>query len=125
VQKKYIDPNMENVLIGHSLGGIVASMGASQNDDVTKIILLGSYPINDITNQDSLFITAEHDILMDQESFDESLKYVNSQNVIYEIEGGNHAQFGWYGPQKGDGSAEISTIDQQNLIINKILEFLN
>jgi hypothetical protein len=24
------------------------------------------------------------------------------------IEGGNHAQFGWYGPQEGDNPATIS-----------------
>ena len=123
--KKFIDVSLENVLIGHSLGGVVASMVASGNEDISKIILLGSYPIKDITGQETLIITAEFDIAMDQEKFDDSLKYVNDQHVIFEIEGGNHAQFGWYGPQKGDGTASISTYEQQNIVLDKILEFLD
>ncbi|MCF7931481.1 MAG: alpha/beta hydrolase [Acholeplasmataceae bacterium] len=122
--RKYLDPNMDNVIIGHSLGGVVASMVASNNELISKIVLLGSYPIRDISSQQSLFITAEHDIAMDLDAFNDSLKYVNSENMIFNIDGGNHAQFGWYGPQKGDGEAEISTLEEQNIVINKILEFL-
>ncbi|XMB72916.1 alpha/beta hydrolase [Mycoplasmatota bacterium WC30] len=121
---RYIDEDLENVIIGHSLGGVVASMAASGNEDISKVILLGSYPIKDLLDKDTLFITAEHDEGMDPDKFDDSLKYVNDNNVIFNIEEGNHAQFGWYGPQKGDGEAEISTLVQQNIIIAKILEFL-
>ncbi|MBU1094177.1 MAG: alpha/beta hydrolase [Firmicutes bacterium] len=121
---KFIDSNLDNVVIGHSLGGVVASMVASKNDDVSKVVMLGSYPIQDISNKLSLIITAEHDIAMDQDKFDDSLKYVNNENIIFNIDGGNHAQFGWYGPQKGDGDAEISTLEEQNIVISKILEFL-
>ncbi len=123
--KKYIDPNLENIIIGHSLGGVVASMVASKNEAISKIIMLGSYPIKDITSQESLFITAEHDMLMDQDKFDDSLMYVNEQNTTFEITGGNHAQFGWYGPQKGDGKADITTLEQQNIVVSKIIEFLD
>lgn len=123
--EKYIVPHMDNILIGHSLGGVVSSMVASKNDNILKIVLLGSYPIRDIQNQESLLIKAEHDALLDQQKFDESLTYVNDQNVIFEIEGGNHAQFGWYGPQKNDGIAEISTLEQQHIIVDKIIEFIN
>ena len=121
---KYIDKSMDNVIIGHSLGGVVASMVASKHEEITKIVLLGSYPIKDIKNQDSLIITAEHDIAMDQDKFNDSLKYVNGENIIFNIDGGNHAQFGWYGPQKGDGTAEITTLEQQNIVIQQILNFL-
>ena len=33
------------------------------------------------------------------------------------IEGGNHAQFGWYGPQAGDGEATISREEQQAQVL--------
>ncbi len=122
---KYLDKNLENVIIGHSLGGVVSSMVASGNEDISKVILLGSYPIKDLSDKETLLITAEHDDGMDPEKFDESLKYVNDDNIIFNIIGGNHAQFGWYGPQKGDGEAEISTIIQQDIVVSKILEFLN
>jgi len=122
---KYINPDLVNVLIGHSLGGVVASMAASGKESVSKVIMLGSYPIKDLSDKDTLLITAEHDEGMDIDKFNDSLQYLNEQNVIFNIEGGNHAQFGWYGPQKGDGTADITTLSQQNIVANQILSFLN
>ena len=121
---RFIDKNLDNVIIGHSLGGVVASMVASNHSEITKIVMMGSYPIKNIDDKASLFITAEHDDAMDQEKFDDSLKYVNAENIIFNIDGGNHAQFGWYGPQKGDGTAEMTTLEQQNIVIQQILQFL-
>lgn len=40
------------------------------------------------------------------------------------IEGGNHAQFGWYGPQAGDAPATISRQEQQRQIVVATLEVL-
>ena len=36
-----------------------------------------------------------------------------SDATFVPIEGGNHAQFGWYGPQSGDNPASISHAEQQ------------
>ena len=41
-----------------------------------------------------------------------------------EIEGGNHAQFGNYGPQKGDPPAAISAQEQQAQTVAAIEAFL-
>ena len=46
-----------------------------------------------------------------------------TENVV-EIEGGNHAQFGNYGPQKGDLPATISAQDQQAQTVEAIENFL-
>ncbi len=54
----------------------------------------------------------------------ESLQYVNEDNIIFNIAGGNHAQFGWYGPQKGDGTAGIDTVTQQNIVVSYIIGFI-
>jgi len=121
---RYIDEDLDNIIIGHSLGGVVASMVAAKQDDISTVILLGSYPIKDITSKETLLIAAEHDDGMDPVKFDDSLKYVNDANIIYNIDGGNHAQFGWYGPQKGDGVAEMSTLEQQNIVIAQIISFI-
>ena len=41
------------------------------------------------------------------------------------IEGGNHAQIGWYGPQPGDGTATISREEhQQAQVINETVQLL-
>ena len=122
--KRYVNEDLDNVIIGHSLGGVVATMVASQIKDISTVILMGSYPIRDITDKDTLFITAEYDLNMDQEAFNDSLKYVNDDTEFINIDGANHAQFGWYGPQKGDGEATISTLTQQNLVIQYILDFI-
>ena len=41
------------------------------------------------------------------------------------INGGNHAGFGYYGPQKGDGEAEISPYEQQSWTIDSVKKFIN
>ena len=41
------------------------------------------------------------------------------------IEGGNHAQMGWYGPQPGDGTATISREDQQQQVVAATEELLS
>jgi hypothetical protein len=40
------------------------------------------------------------------------------------IEGGNHAQFGFYGPQSGDNEATISREEQQAQIAAATLQLL-
>jgi hypothetical protein len=42
-----------------------------------------------------------------------------------EIEGGNHAQFGYYGMQLGDNRATISREQQQTLTVQAILTALD
>jgi hypothetical protein len=124
IGRGFIDEEIDNVVIGHSLGGVVGSMLASGNDLVDQVILLGSYPIQDLSDKDVLYISAEHDIMMNMEEFEGSFALVSEVNQI-DIEGGNHAQFGWYGPQRGDGEAEMDTLSQQDLVIGYILDFIN
>ena len=56
-----------------------------------------------------------------QPSAEDHIDY--TENIV-EIEGGNHAQFGNYGPQKGDLPASISAQDQQAEMVAAIEEFL-
>ncbi len=121
---RFLDEELDNVVIGHSLGGIVGSMLSSKNDLISTVILMGSYPIKDLNDKNVLFITAEYDEGMDSIKFDESLKYTNDDAAFFNIENGNHAQFGWYGPQDGDGEARISTLSQQIIIIDTIIDYL-
>ena len=46
-----------------------------------------------------------------------------TENVV-EIEGGNHAQFGNYGPQEGDLPAAISVEEQQAQAVEAITDFI-
>lgn len=124
IGKEFLSETLDNVIIGHSLGGVTASNVFSGNDLVSTVILLGSYPINDLTDKDVLFIEAEYDLGMDPEAFNASMVHVNNNAIIESIDGGNHAQFGWYGPQKGDGEAELDTITQQDIVVDIIIDYL-
>lgn len=46
-----------------------------------------------------------------------------TENVV-EIQGGNHAQFGNYGPQKGDAPAAISAEEQQAQTVEDVADFI-
>lgn len=133
------------VLGGHSLGGAVACINAfNQPDDFDGLFLLAAYSINDLSNSNLpiLSITASNDVVLDQERFTENNSNlpeglnINTADDIpeegttgttlyYEIEGGNHAQFGNYGTQKGDGEASIDAATQQGLVIDVLRRFLD
>lgn len=51
------------------------------------------------------------------------LAFLYTENIVV-IEGGNHAQFGNYGKQKGDSDAMISSEEQQDMAVEAIKEFL-
>lgn len=48
----------------------------------------------------------------------------NSPHETFHIEGGNHAQFGNYGRQKGDSGATISREDQQAQAVSAITKYI-
>ncbi len=123
-------PEIERWYIGgHSLGGVSAAAYASKHPDlIDGVILLGSYPSSGSDFSDStrpmLSIYAEKDGLTTPGKIEETRHLLSDGAVLYEIEGGNHAQFGMYGPQKGDNPASIPPQRQQDLIISEILRWL-
>ena len=119
---KFLEEDKTNVVVGHSLGGVVASMITAKND-VDYLIMMGAYNINPITDAQTLVITAEYDIQLDLDAYEENVATIDHLTE-YEIMGGNHAYFGFYGEQRGDGTATITTIEQQDEIVTVILDFL-
>lgn len=122
-------PNINNwYLSGHSLGGsMAASHLASNNDKYQGLILLGSYSTKDLSNLDikTLSIYGENDNVLNKDNYN---KYITNLTNLVElvIEGGNHANFGYYGNQKGDDISEITQEEQIKqtieFIVNKILK---
>ncbi len=121
---RFLKEDMDNVVIGHSLGGTVASLFSSGIDYVSDIVFLASYPISDVTDKNVLIITAEFDEVLDLEGIESSRALLPEDVFEFEILGGNHAQFGWYGMQKDDGDARITTKEQQDIIIDQIIDFI-
>ncbi len=121
---RFLKDDIDNVVIGHSLGGTVASLFSSGSDEVSDIIFLASYPISDVSDKNVLVLTGQNDEVLDTDKIEDNLDLL-PDNILYKIiMGGNHAQFGWYGIQKGDGTATITTKKQQDIIVNQIIEFI-
>jgi len=111
-------PEIKNwYLAGHSLGGAMASSYLENNSGkITGLILLGAYPINKAAVP-TLAIYGSEDLGLDK------TKLETTANKL-EIEGGNHAQFGNYGKQKGDGKASITREQQQRIAVKAIVLFI-
>ena len=112
---------------GHSLG---AAMGASYaEDNVDKIdglILLAGYSTADLSNLNLpvLALFGTEDQVIDSEKVDKYRPNLPAHTTEIEIDGGNHAQFGRYGEQDGDGRAKISADEQIEITVESILEFI-
>jgi hypothetical protein len=121
---RFLKDGIDNVVIGHSLGGTVGSMFSSNDGRVTEMVFLASYPISNVSDKKVLIITGEFDLVLDIEDVEKSENLLPAGYTVFEITGGNHGQFGWYGPQKGDGTSNISTKAQQDNVIDLILDFI-
>ncbi|MBM6613320.1 alpha/beta hydrolase [Desemzia sp. RIT804] len=112
---------------GHSLGGVMASSFASENYSLLNgLIFLASYPSADLSqiSINSLSIYGSNDKVLDAEAYEKALsKFPNAIKEII-IEGGNHAQFGNYGNQAGDGEAGLTNDSQQQQTADYIEEFI-
>lgn len=105
-------------LAGHSLGGAMASSYLSEHpSNADGLILLGAYVYGNVPTEKALILYGSEDKVLNRS------KLSGGGNEV-EIAGGNHAQFGNYGAQKGDGTATISADEQQTTTAYKISDFI-
>ena len=99
---------------GHSLGGVMAAdFAAKHAAELRGLILLASYPTEPLAPAlRVLSISGSEDGVLDRQKLEAGIQYLPAGTVIQVIPGGNHAQFGSYGPQTGDGTALISPTEQ-------------
>ena len=112
---------------GHSLGGsMAASYLDSTENDFDGLILLASYSTADLSdnNVDVLSVYGSEDKVLNMEKYGEYFLNLPADTSEIVIDGGNHAQFGCYGKQDGDGEAVISDIEQQDITADAIAEFM-
>jgi hypothetical protein len=123
-------PEIENWAIGgHSLGGAMAASFTGSNPGLVRgLAFWASYPPSStdltLTSLTVVSIYGSRDSVLSQEQFEKTRTLLPENTEWVLIEGGNHAQFGWYGPQPGDGEAAISRIEQQNQVVSATLQLL-
>jgi dienelactone hydrolase len=105
------------IAAGHSLGGAMAATWAdARRDDVAGLALLAAYPAAGRDLSDAPFpalsITASEDGVLDRDRWEERRALLPDDTAYLEIGGGNHAGFGAYGPQRGDGEASLPALLQ-------------
>jgi pimeloyl-ACP methyl ester carboxylesterase len=115
---------------GHSLGGAMAARFArSHSSAVDGLVLWAAYPdgSDDLSSHSlevaSIFGTL--DGLATVEKIEASRPLLPADTLWVAIEGGNHAQFGWYGPQSGDGEAALGHEEQQERVVAATLDLMN
>lgn len=102
-------------LAGHGQGGqVVAQFAAAHPKELKGVFLLGTYSKADLrkTKLKVVSIYGSEDRLLDMEQYQKSQKRLPKKTEEYVVSGGNHAYFGYYGTQKGDGEATITAEDQ-------------
>ncbi len=118
------------VVGGHSLGGTTAALFADLNrEQVAGVVIIASFPANDaLAKRDDLRVLSIYgteDGLANPDDVRASAKDLPKGARFVAIEGGNHAQFGWYGAQNGDKPATISRVDQFRQTVEAILALLD
>jgi len=102
---------------GHSLGGaMAATYAADAPERVDGLLLLAAYATSSADLRTSGLavtdVTGSLDGVLDRENWEAGRALLPTGAVYVSIEGGNHAQFGDYGPQPGDNEATIDASDQ-------------
>ena len=118
-------PEVEDwVLAGHSLGGVAAAEYVAQHPDgVRALVLLASYPASDLSGYAgrTLSLAGTEDQVLDRAAYEKGWAKLPADAQELVIAGGNHAYYGNYGEQAGDGTATISRAEQQRQTVEALV----
>ncbi len=111
---------------GHSLGGaMAASYAANHGEGLAALVLLAAYSTAEVPeNLAVVSIFGDADQVMNREKYAQYRTNLPGNTVEVIISGGNHAKFGDYGHQKGDGTATITAQEQLDVTLQAILPVL-
>jgi hypothetical protein len=125
------------VLGGHSLGGTVAALQAAGNISlgsesasaapVVGLFLYAAYPAGDMSDMGLavMSISGQNDGLSTPDAIAASIPNLPRTTTFYEVPGANHASFGEYGIQAGDGVATASRVSTHSDITKATVDFVN
>jgi hypothetical protein len=105
---------------------MAASYAVGNPENVQGIAFWASYPAgsDDLSSTDLKGLTTygSNDLVLGMENFNATLPLLPPGTIVKVIDGGNHAQFGNYGPQPGDGTATISASEQQAQTVDLMIQ---
>ncbi|MGB4589768.1 MAG: alpha/beta fold hydrolase [Clostridiaceae bacterium] len=127
--KNYVSDNEIDdwVIIGHSLGGVSASIFTEKYPEKIKaLVLLASYPSSNTDLSNVPFkvysLVGEKDSIIDRSALLKADLRLPETTVHIDILGGNHSSFANYGVQDGDSLPDIGFEEQQQFILNLLGE---
>ena len=111
---------------GHSLGGtMAASCAAAHAEDYAALVLLAAYATSGVPeSMAAVSVYGDRDQVLNLEKYAAYRSNLPADAAEVVIPGGNHAQFGDYGHQKGDGQAAVSAQEQLEQTVQAILPVL-
>jgi pimeloyl-ACP methyl ester carboxylesterase len=132
-------PGIDRWLVGgHSLGGVracqyVADQSADADPDdadasrasIVGLVFFGSYCATDVTSSrvPVLSIAGENDGLSTTDKIQDASDLLPATTEFVQIPGANHASFGDYGIQPGDGTAAADDDDVRDAITSAVRDF--
>ena len=101
---------------------MAGSFAAGHAEELDGLVLLASYATSDLSESGLAVLSAygSEDGVLNRESYAKNYGHLPADTQELVIAGGNHAQFGDYGAQAGDGTAQISAEEQQALTAEAI-----
>ncbi|WP_295114723.1 alpha/beta hydrolase [uncultured Methanobrevibacter sp.] len=111
------------IMAGHSLGGLSAAAFTNHTGKADAVILLAAYPNSEV-KKPVLSVYGSEDKILNMKAYNDSKSLMDNLTEVI-IDGGNHEQFAYYGPQEGDGVANITPENQQNQTADAIFKFIS
>ena len=115
-------------IAGHSLGGAMAAgYAAAHCEDYDGLILLAAYSTKDLsqTTLRVLSVYGSEDGVMNRESYEKNWSNLPADTSEVVLDGGCHAQFGFYGAHDGDGVPTITGEEQIRQTAEAIAAFVS
>ena len=117
-------PEVDTWLVGgHSMGGVRACQVA---EEVDALVLFAAYCATDLSHSQVpvLSIAGSEDGLSTPGDIADRRSALPENATLVEIAGANHASFGDYGPQKGDGTATIDDDEVDDAVEEAVADLL-
>ena len=104
---------------------MAASFASGHPDVFDGIFLFAAYPASPLPEDlTEVILVGSNDRVIRRGRLEEARQYASAHFEMITIEGGNHAGFGSYGPQKGDGEPAIPPEEQRHRSVQIIREIL-